>query len=124
MGAAGLRKHFSDITSFLNMHPVTDICVETERILNQKIELGLLQGMKQSTKISIAPEKKPEFILLIANHKPASTILKRELTNILKSNTYKDLCKMADIRIASSSLMGYGLYEKVMYFPEDFVNEI
>lgn len=122
-GAAGLEKHFSDIASFLTKHPVKDICTEAERILNQKIELGLIQRVKAGTKISIDPDIKPEFILLIANHKPASSILKRELTNILGSDKYKNLCAKADIRIASSSLMGYGLYEKAMYSPEGYVDE-
>jgi len=123
MGTAGLEKHFSDITSFLTMYPVTYICTEAQRMLNQKIELGLIQGLKEGTKITIGPEKKPEFILLIANHKPASTILKRELTNIIKTDTYKWLIERMDIRIASSSLMGYGLYEKAMSSLEDFINE-
>jgi len=49
--------------------------------------------------------------------------LKRELKNIIKSDTYKKLCEKADIRIASASLMGYGLYERTMSSLEDYAYE-
>jgi hypothetical protein len=123
MGMAGLKKHFEDMESFLSTYPISSICAEARRMFNQKIELGLIHGMKETTKINIDIEKKPEFILLIANHKPASTILKRELKSIVKSDSYKRLCEKADIWIASASLMGYGLYERSMHSLEDYIYE-
>ncbi|PKM85868.1 MAG: hypothetical protein CVU87_14175, partial [Firmicutes bacterium HGW-Firmicutes-12] len=123
MGVAGLKKHFEDMESFLASHPASYICAETQKMFNQKVELGIINGLSESTKISIEHDRKTEFILLIANHKPASSVFIRELDIIMKTDIYKRLCEMTDIRIASSSLMGYGLYEKTMLSPEDYIYE-
>lgn len=123
MGAAGLKKHFEDMESFLSMHPASEICTEAQKMFNQKVELGIINGLSEATKICIDPGQKTEFILLIANHKPASSVLKRELGIIVKTDIYRRLHEMTDIRIAYSSLVGYGLYEKTMLSLEDYINE-
>lgn len=78
--------------------------------------------MSENARIGIDPNKRPEFILLLANHKPASTILMRELEAIVLSDTYEALCELMDIKIATSSLMGYGLYDRTMCSMEDYIN--
>jgi hypothetical protein len=121
-GAAGLKKHFEDIESFLRNHSFSGLCSEAQRMLNQKIELGLINGVNETSEISIDPNKRPEFILLFANHKPASSILKRELEAVVQSDTYISLIESASVKIAASSLMGYGLYERTMYSIEDYIH--
>jgi len=121
-GAAGLKKHFSDMESFLRNHSLSQLCEEAQRMLNQKIELGLVSGVSEAARIGIDPNKPPEFILLLANHKPASSILKRELETIVRSDTYKSLREIADIKVAASSLMGYGLYERTMSSLEGYID--
>ena len=120
--AAGLEKHFKDMESYLCNHGVTGICAEAQRVFNQKIELGLVNGIREHTRISLRVTERVEFILLLANHKPASSIMKRELESILLTSVYKDLCKMAEIRIAHASHMGYGLFEKTMLSLEDYIH--
>ena len=57
MGMAGLKKHFEDMESFLSTYPISSICAEARRMFNQKIELGLIHGMKETTKINIDMRK-------------------------------------------------------------------
>ena len=99
-----------------------EICAETQRVFNQQIELGLVSGLSEATRISLGAKGKVEFILLIANHKPASSIMKRELESILLNDIYKTLCEKADVKIAVSSLMGYGLFDKTMLSLEDYIH--
>lgn len=121
-GAAGLKKHFEDMETYLRNHSYPGLCAEAQRMLNQKIELGLVNGVKETVRICIDLNKRPEFILLFANHKPASSILKRELEAVIRSDTYKSLSELANTRIAASSLMGYGLYERTMCSLEDYMH--
>lgn len=121
-GAAGLIKHFEDLEAYLRNHSYQKLCAEAQRMFNQKNELGLVGGIKGSARISIDPTRRPEFILLIANHKPASSILKRELEAVIRSGTYGRLSETADIKIAASSLMGYGLYERAMCSLEKYLH--
>lgn len=120
-GAAGLKKHVADMDSFLRNHVFSQLCAEAQRMLNQKIELGLASGISAAN-ISLDHHRRPEFILLLANHKPASTILKRELESIARSDAYKSLCELADVKISSASMMGYGLYERAMCSMEDYIH--
>ena len=123
VGAAGLSKHFADMESFLSADYADGIFTEVETMLNQKIELGLVNGLRESTKISLDRDKKPEFVLLFANHKPASSVLKRELETIINTDIYKRLYSLADTKIAVSNYMGFGLYENGVISLEDFLNE-
>jgi len=121
-GAAGLKKHFEDMETYLRNHSLPGLCAEAEKMLNQKIELGLINGVRETAKICIDPNKQPEFILLCVNHKPASSILKRELEAVVLSDTYISLIESVSVKIAASSLMGYGLYERTMYSMEDYIH--
>ena len=117
-GKAGLEKHIRDMASLLcdplKLHTsVTEI----QSLFNQKIQLQLIKGATGS--ISIDTSAKPEVILILANHKPASTILKREIEKILTLQEYKDLNQVCDVRVACSSFMGYGLYARCMVSLED-----
>jgi len=106
-GSAGIRKHFADIDKFFSNESTREaIYKDTETMFNQKVELGLIQGTTKQIKIN--KETKPEFILLFANHKPVKTALLRELRQALLDNP--DIENYADIKIAFSSCIGYGLY--------------
>jgi hypothetical protein len=120
-GTAGLKKHFTDMESFLRNHSLSQLSAEAQKVMNQKVELGLVSGIKEDKKICINPNKRPEFILLLANHEPASTILERDLAAIVESDTYKSLSGLADVKIAASSMMGYGLFEGTMRSIESYI---
>lgn len=122
-GSAGIKKHFQDIYNFLcDNKKVSDIYQEVETIFNQKVDLGLISGVTKT--IEISKKSKPEFILLIANHKPVKSVLQRELRAVINETSYyNELISMIDIKIAKASYLGYGLYSEMMVDIEDFINE-
>lgn len=120
-GSSGIKKHYEDLYKFLSYKvKVKDIYEEVETIFNQKIELGLIKDVNKTIKLS---KDKPEFILLLANHKPGKSVLKRELKEVINSDYYIDLKQMVDMKIAKASYMGYGLYSELMVDIEGFTNE-
>lgn len=120
-GNSGISKHCEDLYSFLSdKNKVETIYNEVEIIVKQKLELGLIKDVNKEIKLS---RNKPEFILLIANHKPASSILIKELKKVINSTYYTNLKKDVDIKIAKSSNMGYGLYSELMVGIEEYINE-
>lgn len=72
-GSAGIIKHFKDIEKFAKSGKISALMVDTQTKFNQLVELGLINNV--SKQIVIDPEIKPEFMLLLANHKAASTVL-------------------------------------------------
>ena len=70
-----------------------ELCQQIEQVFNQKIELGLIERISDSAKISISREKKPELILLVINHKPKKSKLKTELSAICQLHEYSELKK-------------------------------
>jgi len=119
-GSAGITKHFEDLFRFLSdKSKVAAIYLEAETMLNQKIELELVQGVKKTIKIS---KGKPEFLILMANHKPAKSAFKRELKIMTEASYYQELIKLVDIKIPQASYMGYGLYRDRMMNLEEFLN--
>jgi hypothetical protein len=80
-------------------------------------KLGLIQFGKNGNKTQIKQlsNEKPEFILLFANHKPSKSKLESELKNLPNLSN-------ADVKIATSNFMGYGLYNKNILSIEDFKN--
>lgn len=115
---AGIVAHFKDIASFVKDKSKTeDLFSSAEAIFKQKKELGLISG--DIDEIKFNREKKFEFLLLFANHNPYSKVLSCELHKALEK--YPDLKNLADIKIAHSSFMGYGLYDSCMVNIDDFV---
>lgn len=118
-GSAGIRKHFADIHKFFsNAITRKAIYIDTETMFNQKVELGLIQGTEKQIKIN--SDERPEFILIFANHKPVKTVLLRELRQALLDNP--DIVNYADIKIASASCVGYGLYIDNMMDINQFIS--
>ena len=107
---AGIVKHFEDIEKFVNSPKYSDFIDEVEIQFNQLIELGLI--LKQDKPISINRKTTPEFVLILANHKAASTILNRELKNAM--DKFPNIEQNIDVLIAQASFMGYGLYTEKM----------
>lgn len=117
-GSSGITKHFEDLHSFLSdARKVEDLYQEVETIFNHKSELGLITGVVKPIMLS---KNKPEFILLLANHKPAKSVLQREIQEAISTPYYKELKQIIDIKIAKASYMGYGLYSELMVDIEMF----
>lgn len=120
-GNSGIVKHFLDIEKFVSSSvKYKSFLMEVEEQFNQKIELGLIY--RQSEQVHLNIDAKPEFILIFANHKAASSVLDRELMNALIQ--FPNIEATIDVRIAQSSFMGYGLYEQSMIDARIYVNNL
>ena len=116
-GSAGIAKHFADMEKFIMSGKVEPLMLEAQTQFNQMVQLGLVNKIVCS--IEIDTKARPEFIIVCANHKPASTILARELK--LACEKYPYLQEMVDIKIATASYMGYGLYAEKMLGINEFI---
>jgi hypothetical protein len=113
-GSAGLRKHIEDINIFLSKNEnLESVKEEMKVIFNQKRDLGLIKNHKA---IESFNNDKPEFILALINHDPASSILRNELERLPD-------CPHADIKVATSNFMGYGLYSQNIYGLDEFLRK-
>lgn len=109
-GDSGIVKHFQDIDKFVSSNRYKTFVQEVEIQFNQKIELGLVYEQTKPVHLNI--DAKPEFVFIFVNHKAASSVLDRELTYAL--NLFPNIETKLDVKIAQSSFVGYGLYEKSM----------
>jgi hypothetical protein len=122
---SGIVDHFNKLHTFLSAEK-TSVYKEIETIFNQKVKLGLIDITKQNpiTIEESANKKKPEFILIFVNHDPESKILANELKKIGTSEEFKRLKEVCDVKIATASFMGYGLYEDYMIPFDEFVKSL
>lgn len=112
-GKAGLKKHLKDMDSFLSdKRRLDNLKSEMRSVFNQMRGLGLINNQKD---ISQFNNDKPEYIFVLANHDPASSILKRELNGVPLN--YPNL----ELKFAVSNFMGYGLYKENIYSLKDFL---
>lgn len=122
-GDAGIVKHFKDVENFAKNDKINHMIEKAEIQFNQLVELGLIDvkiGMADGEKKKIIIDKrKPEFIIVAANHKPVDINLKNELK--LAMEKYPDIVEYVDVKIAKSSCMGYGLYNHEMISVDDFM---
>jgi len=115
-GSAGIQKHINDFYKFIsNPTQVKKFMDEMIEVFIQKRDLGLipcLSGIgKTNSNAVTAFANDIELAFLIANHDPASLILKNELTGI----------PCQDIKFFTSNFMGYGLYNENAIKCNDFV---
>ena len=116
--SAGIVEHFQDMEKFISTGKLGDLILEAQTQFNQKVELGLIRDTYKQIKIDT--EIKPKFIILCANHKPASIVLVRELKNAKEK--CNELFSKVDVRIAMANYLGYGLYARNMISIDDFIN--
>ncbi len=113
-GAAGVNKHLKDSEAFLSANEnLDDFCNDIAEVFEQKCKLGLINGIKDNR--PTITKDNPEIIFIFANHKPASDILKKEVSGLSSSWT---------VRIATASAMGYGLYSNKMKSVNDFLKDL
>ena len=109
---SGLCQHIAHMNNYLaNQNNVTDIKDEMKTVFNQKLQLGLIRNQKEIQQFS---NDTPEYIIILANHDPGSSILRTELQN-LPPHPHLDL------KFAVSNFMGYGLYQQNIYSLDQFL---
>ena len=112
-GKAGLKKHIQDMDSFLSVPGrLNSLKDEMQAVFNQMLDLKLIHNQKP---IASFNDNKPEFIIILANHDPDSSLLRKELIALPKF--YNSM----DLKFAVSNFMGYGLYKENMYTLTDFL---
>ena len=119
-GSAGMVKHINDFKQFLsNSIEVQDFKTEMITIFQQKRELGLIPCLSKDRNPNEVTEVHLdiEFVFLIANHDPASSILRSEMQKL-----------PIDIKFSASNFAGFGLFKENVYthhqFLEKFQNQI
>jgi hypothetical protein len=101
-GTAGLHAHITDVNTYLAAPDNLDgLKQEMLRVFNQKRALGLIDCEKDLVGFSDEP---PVLLLVLVNHDPDKSRL-RELLRTLPPSPH------AELRIATGSLLGYGLYD-------------
>jgi len=107
-GDAGMEEHGNDFSKFIsNPTDLNDFKKEMLCLFKQKRALGLIPCLSNSNNSNEIIEfaEKVELTFLIANHDPASQILKKELSSLgnLKAS------------FIVSNFMGYGIYNNCVY---------
>lgn len=124
-GSAGIQKHIADLINLAKGGHVQILKDEMVEVMKLKASLKLIRKSEldredRTHRIGFTNEK-PQWILLVANHKPESTILKRELQAVKSIvDQYDDF--PFEILIATANYMGYGLYEKAMIPLDEFIS--
>lgn len=109
-GNSGLHDHIRDVNEHLADPKVVDATkAEMITVFNQKRALGLLDCKKDLVAFSDDP---PLLVLVLVNHDPEKKRLRELLRSLPESPN-------AEVRIATSSLMGYGLYHHCVLTVED-----
>ena len=116
-GKSGIVDHVRKAYEYLLANNIDELKKEMHDILETKRKLRLVDDLP--AKFTFTDEK-TEFIFLLANHKPASISLDTELNKLEKESFYADFCKMADLKLATASFFGYGLYNGCVYSIDEF----
>src|SRR5690554_5853276 len=111
-GYSGLQDHINKTDLFLRSKGFNKFIGETKTVFNQKLELELITNKKA---IKGFGSEKPEYILVLANHDPDSSILYNELKNLNIPSGFG-----ADLKVAVGNFMGYGLFSENIYDLKDF----
>lgn len=99
----GIRQHFEDYKHFTLSPEIATFREDMLEVFRQKCKLGLIEGIKNKENINLQLSNEIEFIVVLANLKPASDNLINELNEMRQDKQ----CKFA-----LASFMGYGLYSK------------
>lgn len=108
-GRSGIEKHLSDIAKF---RVPDDFYPDLEEMVAQLRELGLLD-IPGTTRLQFNQSDRPQFIFALANYNQRSELLWRNIFTMTEPENY-------DLRFATSSFIGYGLYDEGMLTLEQF----
>ncbi|QSX09108.1 hypothetical protein J0B03_03295 [Alkalibacter rhizosphaerae] len=118
-GYNGFEKRFSDLEGFVRDEQHRVLALEVETLFNQRMEMGMFRNVNH--KLEIDSSGKLEYLILFINHKPLDTRLLEALDEACKN--HEELLDMADIKVATGSCLGYGLFEWNMIPVRDFLGE-
>ncbi len=112
-GTAGLHNHIRDVNKYLeDPDKVENLKEDMVNVFNQKQGLELIECKRDLCSFS---EERPILLLVLANHDPESSKL-RDLLDTLPDSP------KADLRIATASFFGYGLYDQGIHKVDEAKN--
>ena len=104
-GKSGVGSHVKNVNRLLaDAEKVRSFEDDMVEIFNQKRYLDLVKCDKCLTSFSDDP---PLLLLVFANHQPRSSMLAKELLDLPDNSSL-------DVRVATASFMGYGLYNQAI----------
>ncbi len=111
---SGIHKHINDYINFRkDSSMLMALAEDMAKVFNQKHKLGLIssyQDRENNLNISLNPND-VEFLFALANHDPAKGKLLEEMKKAIEEWKGKPEEKyLGEIRVAISSLIGYGLH--------------
>ena len=116
-GKSGIVDHVRKAYEYLKKNNINELKKEMHGILESKRKLRLVDDLPAQF---VFTDERPEFIFLLANHKPASNSLNTELNKLEKESFYTDFCQIADLKLATASFFGYGLFNDCIYTLDEF----
>ena len=126
-GSSGMVGHLTNTLAFAQQKgAIEELREEAILLFQQKREMGLVRfgADTQPGRIVALSDNKPQFVFLMVNHPPRSTILKSVLDSEDFRQSHSALSEFMDIRFAVANFLGYGLYESCMLTLEEFMNRL
>jgi hypothetical protein len=116
-GSSGLVDHITKLNELIqDPDKLEQFAEEMMNIFNQKRQLNLIPDCKHGIEsMSEIIDGKVDYIVVIANHDPASGKLFEELKQV------QQMDGKATIRIATSNFSGYGLYDESIFLLDEFL---
>ena len=113
LGSSGLIKHYNSASNFIerlkqDTEYKKSFLDDAAQVVAQLRELGLWKINDNKNTISFADEFYPQMIFILADFNTHSEILKEPLQSIQHNK------ELFDLRFATSSFMGYALYDECM----------
>jgi len=118
-GSSGLVGHIEKLNNLiLDSERLSKFASEIQTLFNQKRKLGLIPDCKHDLdSISEIIDGNIDYILVLANHDPASSLLWNELKEVKKINS------KSNIKVAMSNFSGYGMYEENIIDLDSFMDQ-
>ena len=116
----GMAQHLEDFTRFITPDNYERVKEEMLIVLNQKIDLDVLchnEKLRRIGTLDKFSDKEPQFIFLLSNHNPKSTILLDEMQNMRDSEVFELKCALLKYK-------QYSLIHKTMFNLSDVKEEI
>lgn len=119
-GGSGLVEHIRALDNRLKSISASRIGQEMVCVFNQRVELGLIDSRKLHTippRILSAAKEDVEYIILLSDHNPASSILRRELAMLRDAPPGH-----FTVKVAVATFCGYALFDESLYSLDDFLS--
>lgn len=113
VSSSGIHKHINDYINFRkDKLMLSELADDMAKVFNQKHKLGLISSYQSNNNLEITLNPDDvEFVFVLANHDPEKKPLLNEIRAAIEEwDKRPEKCYLDEIRVAVSSLMGYGLY--------------